>query len=284
MLQMTEKKLVQLASQARQEVIKMLLAAGSGHSAGSLGAAEILVALYFQILNIDPQKPHWPERDRFVLSNAHICPILYAVLALRGFFNKKELSTLRQLGSRLQGHSTFRHGLPGVETSGGPLGQGLSQAVGMALARQLDRKKYWLYCLLSDGELDEGQVWEAALLAAKYRLWWLTAIIDRNNIQIEGQTENVLPLEPLAEKWRSFGWHVQEIDGHNFSEIKEACQKAKAITTQPSVIIARTIPGKGVDFMEYRYQWHGLPPNRQQAALALCELRTLGGRIVNENE
>ncbi|MFA6428337.1 MAG: transketolase [Candidatus Buchananbacteria bacterium] len=280
--QINYQNLAVTANNIRQEVIKMLLAAKSGHSAGSLGMADVFTALYFNLLKVDPKKPHWSERDRLVLSNAHICPVLYATLAERGFFSKKELVTLRKLGSRLQGHSTFNHGLPGIETSGGPLGQGLSQAIGLALARQLDKQDYWVYCLMSDGELDEGQSWEAIMFAAKHKLTHLTAIVDRNNIQIGGPTEQVMPLEPLADKWRAFGWQVIEIDGNNLGKIIEAGQQAKVNLKQPTVILAKTIPGKGVSFMENNYQWHGKAPNEVEAKKALAELQILGKQLAGK--
>ncbi len=276
-------KLELKANKIRQDIIKMLVEAGSGHSAGPLGMADILTALYFKILNHDPKNPDWPERDRLVLSNGHICPVLYATLANVGYFPVKELMTLRKLGSRLQGHP-HREALPGLETTSGPLGSGLSQSCGMALAGRLDNADWRVFCLMSDGEHDEGNVWEAVMLAGKYKLRNLTAIIDRNNIQIDGFTENIMPLEPLAGKYTAFGWHVIEIDGHNLSEIVDAVNQSKAIFEQPTVIIAHTIPGKGVSFMEQRYEWHGKLPNGEESAKALKELRTLQGKIKSEHE
>ncbi len=277
----------------RQDIIKMLVEAGSGHSAGPLGMADIFTALYFNVLNHDPKKPAWPERDRLILSNGHICPVLYATLAHAGYFPVSELATLRKLGSRLQGHP-HRTALPGLETTSGPLGSGLSQACGMALAGGIDNKKWWVYCLTSDGEHDAGNTWEAIMLAGKYKLNNLTVIIDRNNIQIDGFTENVMPLESLKAKYEAFNWYVLEIDGHNFEQIIAACNGAKAIYNKPVVIIAHTIPGKGVDFMEKDFRWHGIPPGIQdipgeppkteQVKLALKELRTLKGRIKSEHE
>lgn len=271
------------ANHIRMEIIRMLVSAGSGHSAGPLGMADVFTALYFAVLNHDPKRPDWPDRDRVILSNGHICPVWYATLVEAGYFAKSKLATLRQLGSPLQGHP-HRDSLPGVENTGGPLGQGLSQAIGLALAAQMDKKRYRIYALLSDGELEEGQTWEASMLAGARRLHNLTAIIDRNNIQIDGPTEEVMPLEPLADKWRAFGWHVLEVDGHNIEEIIDACQQAHAVYEKPTVIIAHTIPGKGVDFMEFDYTWHGKPPNAQQAQDALKQLRTLGGRIRSEHD
>ncbi|MEK7650265.1 MAG: transketolase [Patescibacteria group bacterium] len=275
------KLLERKANDIRISIIDALLSAGSGHTAGPLGMADIFAALYFHLLKHDPAKPDWPERDRLILSNGHICPVYYATLAHAGYFPVEELKTLRHFGSRLQGHP-HREFLPFTETSSGPLGSGLSQAVGMALAERIDAGKAsnkFFYCLLGDGELDEGQNWEAIMLAGREKLHNLIAIVDRNNIQIDGFTEDVLPLEPLADKWRAFNWHVQEIDGHNFEAIDEAVNQAKAIFSQPSVIIAHTIPSKGVPEFERQYQWHGKPPNKAEGELALKELRTLGGRI-----
>ncbi len=285
------KFLEEMANRVRQDIIKELVEAGSGHSAGPLGMADIFTALYFHILNHDPKKPNWPDRDRVVLSNGHICPVLYAVLAQAGYFPPEELLTLRKLGSRLQGHP-HRGSLPGIETTSGPLGSGLSQAIGMALAAKLDnngsagspRGKYYTYCLMSDGEHQEGNTWEAVMFAGKNRLSNLIGIIDRNNIQIDGFTEDVMPLESLREKYESFNWHVLEIDGHNMLQIASAVTEAKAIYEKPTVIIAHTIPGKGVSFMERDFLWHGIPPNKEQANEALKELRTLGGKIKSEHE
>ena len=285
------------ANAIRQSIIEMLLAAGSGHTAGPLGMADIFTALYFHILKHNPQEPNWPDRDRLILSNGHICPVLYAAMAHAGYFPVEELQTLRKLGSRLQGHP-HREFLPALETSSGPLGSGLSQAVGMAIADRIDaiaeRKKAgddksvvmsrFFFCLTGDGELDEGNNWEAIQLAGRERLGNLITFVDRNNIQIDGYTENVLPLEDLRAKWESFNWHVLEIDGHNFEEIIAAVDQAKAIFEKPSVIIAHTIPGKGVAEFERKFEWHGKPPNADEAALALNELRTLQGRIQSEHQ
>jgi len=274
-------ELEKLAIEIREEIIKMLLEAKSGHSAGSLGAVDILIALYFNILNYDPKNPNWEDRDRFVLSNGHIVPALYAVLAYAGFFDKRELYSLRKLNSRLQGHP-HRGSLAGIETTSGPLGSGLSQAIGMALAAKLDNKKYQIYCLVSDGENQEGNFWEAMMFAGKYKLDNLTMIVDRNNIQIDGFTEEVIPLEPLKEKYEAFNWQVLEIDGNNISQVIEACNTSRAIYEKPVVIIAHTIPGKGVSFMEFDYTWHGKPPSLEEAQKALKELRTLKGQIETE--
>lgn len=279
----TIEELELIAVDLREAVVEMLLTAGSGHSAGPLGMADVFAALYFNILNIDPENPLDPERDRVVLSNGHICPIHYATLAYRGYFPKKELKTLRKLGTRLHGHP-HNLALPGIENSSGPLGQGLSQAIGMALAAKINKEDHRIYCLGSDGELQEGQIWEAAMFAGNKRLNNLTWIIDRNNIQIDGYTEDIMPLEPLRDKLESFKWHVIEIDGHNLEEIVNACNMAKAIASRPTVIIAHTIPGKGVDFMEYKFEWHGKPPSKGEAKDALHQLRTLEGRIRSEHE
>ncbi|MBI2099883.1 MAG: transketolase [Candidatus Vogelbacteria bacterium] len=281
-----EKYLAEIANKIRVSIIEMLLAAGSGHTAGPLGMADIFTALYFHLLKHDPKNPAWDERDRLVLSNGHICPVLYATMAHAGYFPVEELKTLRQFGSRLQGHP-HRDFLPALETSSGPLGSGLSQATGMALADRIDRgtsNNRFFYCLMSDGELDAGNTWEAVLLAGKNQLHNLIAIIDRNNIQIDGFTEEIMPLEPLKEKWAAFNWHVQDIDGHNFQEIVGAVEHAKAVFNRPSVIIAHTIPGKGVPEFERDYKWHGKPPNKEEGAKALAELRTLGGKIKSEHE
>lgn len=268
-------QLEQLANQVRQSIVHMLAAAGSGHAAGALGLSDIMTVLYFQAMKLDPARPSWSERDMLVMSNGHCAPVLYAVLAQRGFFPAEELTSLRRFGTRLQGHPE-RLSMPGIETTSGPLGSGLSQAVGMAyhlrhLQPALGRH---VYCLLGDGELDEGNIWEAAMCAAKYRLGNLTAIVDRNNIQIGGSTEEVMPLGDVRAKWQSFGWHVEEVDGHAMGAISEAFAVARAIDDRPSVIIAHTVPGKGVDFMEYDYRWHGKAPNPTEAAKALHQLET----------
>lgn len=270
----------EMANTLRQDVIKMLVEAGSGHSAGSLGMADVVSALYFMVMRHDSAKPDWSERDRLVLSNGHIVPVVYAALARAGYFPVEELQTLRKFGSRLQGHPE-RIRLPGIETTSGPLGCGLSQAAGMALSlKNIDqRNQQWVYVLLGDGELNEGNIWEASMFSAKYKLSNLVAIVDRNNIQIDGTTEDVMPLEDLHGKWDNFGWHVQEVDGNNVESIVDACAMARAVTNKPSVIIAHTIPGKGVDFMEYDYHWHGMPPNSAQAKTALRKLRTLNGKV-----
>ncbi|MEK7630324.1 MAG: transketolase [Patescibacteria group bacterium] len=277
------KRLEQLSNRIREKVIETLLEAGSGHSAGPLGMADIFTALYFHVLNHNPKKPDWPDRDRLILSNGHICPIRYVTMAYADYFPMEELKTLRKINSRLQGHP-HRTALPGVETTSGPLGSGLSQAIGVALAAKLDNKKYRVYCLTSDGEHQEGNLWEAIMFAGKNKLSNLTVIVDRNNIQIDGFTEKIMPLEPLKDKYESFNWHVLEIDGHNMVELVSAISEAQAIYEKPTVIIAHTIPGRGVSFMERDYTWHGKPPNKEEAARALAELRTLGERIQSEHQ
>jgi len=248
--------------------------------------ADIFTVLFFHTLKHKPKKPDWPERDRLVLSNGHICPVLYSAMAHAGYFPLAELKTLRKFGSKLQGHP-HRDFLPALETSSGPLGSGLSQAVGMALADKIDHgltSQRRIFCLLSDAELESGQIWEAAMLAGKEKLRNLTAVIDRNNIQIDGYTESVMPLESLSDKWRAWNWHVIEIDGHNVEEIIDAFEAAKSVFEKPTIIIAHTIPGKGVKEFERDYRWHGKPPNKEEAATALKELRTLGGKIRSEHE
>ena len=277
------------ANEVRQSIIEMLVEAGSGHTAGPLGMADIFTLLYFEILKHDPKDPFWSERDRLILSNGHICPVLYATMAHAGYFPREELLTLRKFGSRLQGHP-HKETLPGIETSSGPLGSGLSQAVGMALAERIDNPysaKYF-YCLTGDGELDCGQIWESLLLAGKEKLHNLIAIVDRNGIQIDGYTKDIMPLEPLREKLESFNWDVQEVDGHNIRAVNDAIGKAQAVYSQPSVIIAHTIPSKGVDVFERDFRWHGNPPGMgpedrvkkaDQAKVALMKLRTLNGHL-----
>lgn len=281
------------ANDIRKDVIEMLLAAKSGHSAGPLDMADVFTALYFNILNHDPKNPSWDGRDRFVLSAGHICPVLYATLAEAGYFPVSELKTLRKLGTRLHGHPN-RLDLPGIETSSGPLAQGASQAVGIALALKMDRSRSRVYLVMGDGEQQEGQIWEAVMFAGARKLHNITAIIDRNNIQIDGFTEDVLALEPLRAKYEAFGWAVLEVDGHNIQAIIDACNEAKAIYEKPTLIIAHTIAGKGVEFMEERYEWHGIPPGIQdvpgapskaeQGKIALDEIRTLRGQIQSEHQ
>ncbi len=281
--QLTVTQLEQKANDIRQDIITMLEAAGSGHSAGPLGLADIFAALYFNVMNIRPEEPEWEDRDVFFLSNGHCVPVQYAAMAEAGYFDKTELTTLRKFGSRLQGHPE-REKLPGLENTSGPLGSGLSQAAGYAYSLQYldENARRFVYVVMGDGELNEGNIWEAAMFAGKNKLSQLVAFIDRNNIQIDGTTEDVMPLEDLKGKWEAFGWHVLEIDGHNIESIIDATSQARAITNRPTVIISHTIPGKGVDFMEYNYKWHGMPPNAEQAKEALEDLRTLGGKITHE--
>lgn len=269
----SEAEIKQKATRMRRNIIRMLEHAGSGHSAGALGMADLVAALYFGIMNIDPKNPENPERDLFMLSNGHTVPVQYAAMAEAGFFPESELMTLRQWGSRLQGHPE-RMMLPGLETTSGPLGCGVAQGAGMAYALQyLDKQRHrWVYVVTGDGELDEGNIWESAMFAGKYKLAQLIVFVDRNNIQIDGPTEDVMPLENLREKWESFGWHVQEIDGNNVRAVIDAVNLAKAVENKPCCIITHTIPGKGVDFMEYDYAWHGIAPNSEQAEQALAEL------------
>jgi transketolase len=283
--QLTIKQLEQKANDVRQDIVRMLEAAGSGHSAGPLGLADILTALYFDIMNVRPGEPEWADRDVFFLSNGHTVPVQYATMANAGYFDREELLTLRKLGSRLQGHPE-REKLPGLENTSGPLGSGLSQAAGYAYTLQyIDKQPHrFVYVVTGDGELDEGNIWEAAMFAGKYALSQLIVFVDRNNIQIDGSTESVMPLEDLRGKWESFGWHVLEIDGHNIQSIIDAASESRAITYKPTVVISHTIPGKGVDFMEYDYKWHGMPPNSEQAKAALTKLRTLDGKISHEGE
>lgn len=283
MRKLSIKELEDKANEIRQDIIKMLLEAGSGHSAGPLGMADIFTALYFHILEHDPKEPQWEQRDRLFLSNGHICPVRYTAMAHAGYFPKEWLKTLRKLGSPLQGHPE-RDKLAGVETTSGPLGSGLAQASGYAYASRMDEKKFRVYCICSDGEHDAGNHWEAVLFAGKYNLSNLTAIVDRNNIQIDGHTEDVMPLEPLEDKYKAFNWHVLHIDGHNMQAIIDACDHAKSVYENPTVIIAHTIPGKGVSFMENLAEWHGKPPNPEEAKKALHELRTLEGKIKSEHE
>lgn len=284
---LTDEKVKELelkANTTRESIIEMLLEAKSGHTAGPLGMADIFTLLYFHTLKHDPKNPSWSDRDRLVLSNGHICPVLYATMAHAGYFPVEELKTLRKFGTRLQGHP-HREWLPMLETSSGPLGAGLAQAVGMAIADRMDTSSgKHIYCLLGDGELDEGSNWEAIMLAGKEKLHNLIAIVDRNNIQIDGFTEDVMPLDSLRAKWEAFNWHVVECSGHDFRAIHEALEEAKAVFERPSVIIAHTIPGKGVKEFEEKYEWHGKVPNKEEADMALKELRTLGGRIMSEHQ
>ena len=294
-----------IANTARELLIEMLTMAGSGHTAGPLGMADIFTALYFHVLKHDPKNPKWEERDWLFLSNGHITPIRYVSMAQAGYFPIEELKTLRKFGSRLQGHPE-RERLPGVESTSGPLGSGLSQAAGVAYAMRMPavggsafggdgyRRNQRVYCIMSDGEHDAGNIWEAIMFAGKYKLSNLTGIIDRNNIQIDGMTEDIMPLESLRAKYEAFNWHVLEVDGHNIEQFCDATEEARSIFEKPTVIIAHTIPGKGVDFAEFDYRWHGDPlgkkdvpgdpPKEKQVEEALKQLRTLRGKIKSEHE
>lgn len=280
---MKDKTLRQLEDEAegiRESIIKMLEHAGSGHTAGPLGMADVITALYFRILRHDPKDPSWGDRDLFFMSNGHCAPVLYAAMARAGYFPKKELSSLRQFGSRLQGHPDRRF-LSALENTSGPLGSGLSQAAGAALSLKMDKNKTRaVYVTTGDGELDEGNIWEAIMFSSKYKLDNLVVIVDRNSIQIDGNTEDVMPLEDLKLKWESFGWHVQEVDGHNIEAIIDSCAMARAVNGKPSVIIAHTIPGKGVEFMEEDFRWHGKVPSDIEARKALHDLRSLKGKVI----
>lgn len=260
-----------LADTLREDVIRMLTTAGSGHSAGPLGMADVFAALYFNIMNHNPRNASWKKRDRLVLSNGHICPILYVSLAKAGYFPQSELKTLRKLDSRLQGHP-HRNSLPGIETSTGPLGQGTSVAAGIAYGAKMDKEDYHIFLSMGDGELDEGQCWESFMFAAKYKLDNLIGFVDRNHIQIDGTTEDIMPLEPVAGKFRAFNWNVITINGNNMKEILAAFKQAKEYRGKPTVIICETIPGKGVSFMERRFEWHGKPPVKEEAIIALNEI------------
>ena len=277
------KFLEEMASKVRHDTIEMVINAGSGHVAGPLDMTDIFTAMYFHILKHDPKNPDWAERDMLILSNGHICPVQYTAMAHAGYFPTEELKTLRQFGTRLQGHP-HRESLPGLETTSGPLGSGLSQAVGVAIGFKMDDKKNQVFCLMSDAEQQCGQTWEAAMLAGKLKLDNLTGIIDRNNIQIDGMTEDIMPLEPLKAKYEAFNWHVLEINGHDFHEIVNAVETARAVYEKPVVIIAHTIAGKGVDFMEFQYPWHSKSFKPEEAKEALRQLRTLQGKIKSEHE
>ncbi|OGC87859.1 transketolase [Candidatus Adlerbacteria bacterium RIFOXYC1_FULL_48_26] len=283
---LTEGKIKELelkAEAVRETIIEMLMAAGSGHTAGPLGMADIFTAFYFHILTQDPKHPEWEDRDRLFLSNGHIVPVRYAAMAHAGYFPIEECLTLRKFGSRLQGHPE-RMRLPGLESTSGPLGSGLSQATGYAYGARMDDKKFRVYCVMSDGEQDAGNIWEGAMFAGNNKLSNLTAIMDRNNIQIDGMTEHVMPLENLREKYEAFNWHVIEVDGHNMREIINAVEQAKAIYERPTLILAHTIPGKGIKEIEFDYKWHGKPPTQEEGQKFLKELRTLKGAILSEHE
>ena len=287
------KFLEETAEKIRESIIVELEAAGSGHTAGPLGMADIFTLLYFHVLKHDPKNPNWEERDRLVLSNGHFCPVLYAAMAHAGYFPVDELKTLRKFGTRLQGHP-HRGALPGIESTSGPLGSGLSQAVGMAIGFKMDNKSNQVYCLMSDAEQEAGNIWEGAMLAGKLKLDNLTGIIDRNNIQIDGMTEDIMPLEPLRAKYEAFNWHVIDANGHDFQDLHNAVETARAIYEKPVLIIAHTIPGKGIPEIEFDYRWHGVSPGsgpidvfkkkENQARDMLNRLRTLGGKIQSEHQ
>jgi len=268
--QLTTEELVLRARQTRRLIIQMLAKAGSGHPGGSLSAADLITALYSNVLRFNPADPQWPDRDRFHMSKGHCCPLWYAVLALSGYFPEKELFTLRQLGSILQGHPDRK--TPGVESASGSLGQGLSVALGMSLAAKVDKKDYRVYCLLGDGELQEGSVWEAAMACAHFSCDNLCAILDANGCQIDGRCQDIMGLEPLAAKWQAFGWETLEINGHDMQQILAAYAQAKTIKNKPTIIIARTVKGKGVSFMEGVIGFHGRAPTQEEAQRALKEL------------
>lgn len=276
------KELKLKANQARQMVIETLVqTGGTGHTAGPLGMADIFTAFYFHMLTHDPKRPEWEERDRLVLSNGHICPIRYVSMAQAGYFPVEELKTLRKLNSRLQGHP-HRTALPGVETTSGPLGEGLSQGVGIALAGRMDKRNYYTYVLTSDGEHQEGNTWEAAMMAGKEKLNRLIQVIDFNNIQIDGPVEKIMPLEPFRAKYESFNWHVIDVDGNDIDAVVKAVRVAQEVTDKPIILIAHTVPGKGVSFMENDYHWHGKPPKPEEAEKALAELKAEEEKIKSE--
>ncbi len=277
------KKLEEIAIKVREDIIEMLLEAKSGHSAGPLDMADIFVAFYFHILHHDPKNPLWEDRDRLILSNGHICPVRYATMVEAGYYPREWLKTLRKFGSKFQGHPE-RTRLPGLETTSGPLGSGLSQAAGLAYAARMDDKKWHTYCLTSDAEHGTGIHWEAALFAGRNKLHNLTVVVDRNNIEIDGFTEDIMPLEPLRAKYEAFNWHVIEVSGHDIAAFVGAVEEAKTIFEKPTAIIAHTIPGRGVSFMEGKFEWHGNPPNAEQARAALNDLRTLQGKIMSEHQ
>jgi len=269
------------AELVRETIVEMLVAAGSGHTAGPLGLADIFTAFYFHILKHDPTNPEWSERDWLVLSNGHTVPVRYAAMARAGYFPLEECLTLRKFGSRLQGHPE-RLRLPGLETTSGPLGEGLSQAAGIAYAHRMDGKKNRIYCVMSDGEQEEGNTWEAVMFAGKHKLANLTAVMDRNNIQIDGMTEDVMPLEPIADKYRAFNWHVIEVNGNDVAAFIAAIEEAKAIAEKPTLILAHTIPGRGVPEIEFDYRWHGKAPNKEESEKFLKEIRTMAGKVPEE--
>jgi transketolase len=277
------KQLEEIAVSVREDIIEMLVEAKSGHSAGPLGMADIFTAFYFHILHHDPKHPDWEDRDRLILSNGHICPVRYAAMVEAGYFPRSYLKPLRKFGSPFQGHPE-RMRCPGMESTSGPLGSGLSQAAGLAYAARMDGKHWRTYCAVSDAEHGCGIFWEAALFVGKYALSNLTVVVDRNNIEIDGTTEDIMPLEPLREKYEAFNWHVIEVNGHDIQEFVAAVEEAKAVSEKPTAIIAHTIPGRGVSFMEGKFEWHGMPPNAEQAKAALAELAAVRERLHQESE
>jgi transketolase len=272
--QFTSEELREMARQIRRDVVKMLMISKSGHSGGPLGLAEVFTGLYFHLMNIDPDNPRWEKRDYFFLSAGHLCPVWYAALARRGYIPLGELTTLRQINGRLQGHPApvHTHGVPGIELASGALGQGLSVAVGCSIGLRLNGRPNQVYVLLGDGELDEGQIWEAVMTAGHHKTDNLIAIVDRNNCQIDNRTENVMTLEPLVDKWKAFNWHVLECNGNDVDDFITTVKKAQQMKRKPKVVIAHTFMGRGVSFMEDDYKWHGVPPNEEQGKQALREL------------
>ncbi|MDF1515712.1 MAG: transketolase [Anaerolineae bacterium] len=265
--------LVRKAAQIRCDIIEMITTAGAGHPGGSLSAADIVTALYFRVMRIDPAQPNWPDRDRFILSKGHACPVWYAALAERGYFDKAHLGTLRRLNSILQGHPDMNK-TPGIDMTAGSLGQGLSVGLGMALSGKLCHADYHVWIVLGDGEVQEGSVWEAAMAAANFKLDNLTAILDRNGLQNDNFVADIQPLEPLADKWHAFGWHVVEIDGHNMTAVVHALENARTAKGKPTLILAHTVKGKGVSYMENVAVWHGRAPSQDEAECALEEIRS----------
>lgn len=269
---MSVEELEQMAATIRCDIIEMICTAAAGHPGGSLSAADVVTALYFRMMRVDPQKPDWPDRDRFILSKGHACPVWYAALAEKGYFNKSHLKTLRRLGSILQGHPDMNK-TPGIDMTAGSLGHGLSAGLGMALSGKLQQKDFHVWIIIGDGESQEGSIWEAAMSAPKWKLDNLTAIMDRNNLQNDFYVDDIMPIEPITDKWRAFGWNVLDIDGHDMEAVVKALETAKAHKNQPTIIIARTIKGKGVSYMENVCEWHGKAPSNEQASQALNEIR-----------
>ena len=269
---MSVEELKQMAATIRCEIIEMICTAGAGHPGGSLSAADVVTALYFRVMRVDPQKPEWPDRDRFILSKGHACPVWYVALAEKGYFDKSHLKTLRRLGSILQGHPDMNK-TPGIDMTAGSLGHGLSAGLGMALSGKLQQKEFHVWVIIGDGESQEGSIWEAAMSAPKWKLDNLTVIMDRNNLQNDSYVDDIMPIEPITDKWRAFGWNVLDIDGHDMAAIVQALETAKACKNQPTIVIARTIKGKGVSYMENVCEWHGKAPSEEQAEVALKEIR-----------